>query len=358
MEANVPAKRPPTPMQRYGGMVEAVAAKELTRIFTGKDGAKAAAQVALAFRSAVAQAENPDALLNCSEASIAMCVANSARYRLLPGGANPPVYLVPKGGHLQWWANHRAYCELAKRSGYYVECKPHFTFDTFSIRYGLNPDLVHEPGQGEQTWEALVGVYVIVYSLSPGGGRGEFLDMIDMPKSEVQKRRNNAQTQKVWNAWPIPQSMKTAIKAAVARGMIIFNEEAREAAAADAEWEEETTTRRVVEPEEAPKPRQISEARATVDDILGDAPERERVPVEVRREEEPAHEAAPLPPHLSALVAAAKYPVGVVSDYFAAQGIDLMALDEQAAKAWALKFSKDGSKRADLDGFARVGGGE
>lgn len=291
MEANVPAKRTPTPMQKYGGMVESVAAKELTRIFTGKDGAKAAAQVALAFRSAVAQAENPDALTGCSEQSIAMCVANSARYRLLPGGANPPVYLVPKGGHLQWWANHRAYCELAKRSGYYVECKPHFTFDEFSITYGLNPDLVHKPGQGEQTWDALVGVYVVVYSLSPRGGRGEFLDMIDMPKSEIQKRRSNAQTQKVWNAWPIPQAMKTAIKAAVARGMIVFNEEAREAATADAEWGEEQLSRRVVEPAELPKPRQISEASRVVDDILnGEEPERVAVPA--------------IPPHVATLTAA------------------------------------------------------
>lgn len=228
-------RKPRTPMQQYGDTIEALAKVEVARILTGPDGAAAAAGVALAFRSAVAQAENPDALLNCSQASIAMCVMNSARYRLLPGGTNPTVYLVPKAGQLGFWVNHRGMLELAKRSGYYIECKPHFTFDKFTIRYGLNPDLTHEPGDGEQSWDALKGVYAIVYSLNSRGGRGDFVDMVDMPKSEIIKRRNMAGTQKVWNTWAIPQSIKTCIKYVVARGMVILNDESRAAMDADDE---------------------------------------------------------------------------------------------------------------------------
>lgn len=275
MEANVPAKRPPTPMQKYGGMVEAIASKELTRIFTGPDGAAAAAQVALAFRSAVAQAENPDALLNCSEQSIAMCVANSARYRILPGGSNPGVYLVPKAGALGWWLNARGMCDLAERSGRHLDVKPVYKTDEFVVEYGLNPRLVHTPKPGPKTWDTLAGVYVIVRDLATGRP----IDMVYMERDEIQQRRAAAGTQKVWNAWPIPQAMKTAIKYAVARGMVILNEESRAAMTADAEWEEETAPRRVVEPEEAPKPLRISEASSTLDSILNEPAERVAVPV-------------------------------------------------------------------------------
>lgn len=247
MSDAIATRQQQTPAQRYGALIETIANKELTRLFTGKDGAAAAAGVALAFRSAVAQSEQPDALLNCSPTSIAMCVANSARYRILPGGSNPGVYLVPKGGQLGWWLTHRGMCALVERTGKHLDVKPVFAFDKFEIEYGLNPRLVHVPGKGAKGWDTLAGVYVIVRDMATNRP----IDMVYMERDEIQERRRAAGTQKVWNNWPIPQAMKTAIKYAIARGMVVLDEESRGVLSADAEATDVIDTTATVVPQTA-----------------------------------------------------------------------------------------------------------
>lgn len=294
---NPPAQRERTPEQLFIDRVEHIAAKELTRLFDTKEGKQAVAAVALAFRAAVQQAEKPEYLLACSMDSIRNCMVNCARYQMMPSGAYPSVYLVPKAGQLGLWMNHRGLCDLAERSGYHVECRAHFTFDKFNIQFGLNPDLTHVPGVGEQTYENLVGVYVIVWKYVDG--RKTFVDMLDMPKSEIQKRRNCAQTPKVWNAWPIPQAMKTAIKFAFARGMVVLNSEAREALSIDEE-SHDYVDGKAESLGTTPRPT----AKAQLDKALGLDPDpidyseatrqSEREPVTVRTEE-PAAKAATAP---------------------------------------------------------------
>lgn len=247
MSDAIATRQPSTPAQKYGALIENIANKELTRLFTGPDGAAAAAGVALAFRSAVAQSEQPDALLNCSPTSIAMCVANSARYRILPGGSNPGVYLVPKAGQLGWWLTHRGMCALVERTGKHLDVKPVYAFDTFEIEYGLNPRLVHVPKKGAKTWENLAGVYVIVRDIQTNRA----IDMLYMDREEIQERRNKAGTQKVWSVWPIPQAMKTAIKYAIARGMVVLDEETRGVLSADAEASDVIDTTATVVPQTA-----------------------------------------------------------------------------------------------------------
>lgn len=222
-------RREATPEQKYGAMIESLASRELERIATTPEGRAATARVALAFRAAARSAQNPAALYNCDPASVAACVVNSALYNIMPGGAMPGVYLVPKGNTLGWWLNHRGIIELARRSGYRVVAKAHFTFDEFEIEYGLNPKLSHRPGEGDATWQNLVGVYVIVYDAATG----QPLDYLDMPKRDIEARRKKAGQQGVWNEWPIEMSLKSAIKYAAARGVISLDEIGRQALEAD-----------------------------------------------------------------------------------------------------------------------------
>ena len=291
----VAPRQPQTPAQKYGSLIEAIANKELTRIFTGKDGAAAAAGVALAFRSAVAQSEQPDALLNCSPTSIAMCVANSARYRILPGGSNPGVYLVPKGGQLGWWLSHRGMCALVERTGKHLDVKPVYTFDRFEVEYGLNPRMVHVPGKGEKTWGNLAGVAVIVRDINTGRA----IDMLYMDREEIGERRKSAGTQKVWNAWPIPQAMKTAIKYAIARGMVVLDEETRGALEDDAESSDIIDTTATV----------VQSAAARLDSVLGigqDAPGTDYAAENARNQRAPAANEDPNEPPPGSGIAASK----------------------------------------------------
>lgn len=265
-------RRQPTPEQQFGGMVEAIANKEVGRLFAGPDGQAAVAAVALAFRAAVQQAEKPDALMRCSPVSIASCMINSARTRLLPGGPNPPVYLVPKGGVLGWWLNHRGIVELAERAGTSLECKPVFSFDTFDYSYGLNPNLVHRPGKGTKGWDTLTHVYVIIRD-----GNRRYRDMLVMDRDEIEKRRKCAQFDSVWQKWPIEQAMKTAMKYSAARGMYVMGEDLRAAMEADED------SRQIIDAETRPvaaPARQIAASAATVASILDEPDEREVVPVE------------------------------------------------------------------------------
>ena len=259
-QLTTPERRELTPDQKFGSLIESLAQKELSRIASTPEGKAAVARVAIAFRAASKSAKDPGALYKCDASSVAACVVSSALYNIMPGGAYPGVYLVPKGGVLGWWLNHRGIIELARRSGYRVVAKPHFTFDEFSISYGLKPDLTHKPGKGDKTWNNLAGVYVIVYDAASGA----VLDYLDVDKDDIEARRKKSQTSTVWNEWPIEMAIKTAVKYAAARGSISLDEAGRRAA------EEDEDHRHVIETTavQVAAPKQIT-GGAAVDDLLG-----------------------------------------------------------------------------------------
>lgn len=261
-----------TPEQQYGRVVETLATRELERISTTPEGKAATARVALAFRAAARAAQNPSALYNCDPSSVAACIVNSALYNIMPGGAMPGVYLVPKGGQLGWWLNHRGIIELARRSGYRIVAKAHFSFDSFEIEYGLNPKLSHKPGDGEATWANLIGVYVIVFD----SATGQALDYLDLPKRDIEARRKKAGQQGVWNEWPVEMAIKTAVKYAAARGIISLDEIGRQAMEADHDNVIEARAVEVAAP--VSTPRAIAQ-RDRLDEAIGIEREHAEAPI-------------------------------------------------------------------------------
>lgn len=264
---NTQIAKPPTDEQKFGNLIEGLAKRELERIAATPQGKAAVARVALAFRAAAKSAADPSALYRCDAASVAACVVYSALYDIMPGGQFAGVYLVPKGGVLGWWLNHRGIIELARRSGFRVVAKPHFTFDRFRISYGLTPTLEHEPGKGDKSWDNLAGVYVIVFDAATG----QALDYIDLDRDDIEARRRAAQTQGVWNKWPIEQAIKTAIKYAAARGIISFSAADRDVLDQDAEARDfiDTTAAPVTERKALPAP----SSTEALDAALGRQPE-------------------------------------------------------------------------------------
>lgn len=227
--SDVPAVRQElTPAQRFFLSARQVAEGSLMMILGTEEGKKKAAEFAVAFRAAAAGARDPSALYGCSAESVAACIVNSILTGIMPSGSAPGVYLVPKGGHLGWWLNHRGYVELARRAGQIVQVRPLFKGDVYEreedqngIKLLYRPDT--ERDGSEETYEKLLAVMVVVRSAD-----GKLIDVARMSRREIERRRAKSMqaTSGPWKEWALEMAMKTAIKFAAYRGMITFQADA------------------------------------------------------------------------------------------------------------------------------------
>lgn len=208
------ARRDPAVEFRLG--VQADAARYLIDMLGSEQGKRAGARVAIAFAAAARAAKDPAAFYDCSRASIVTCIANSALTEIMPGGAHPLVWLVPKKGELQWWLSHRGISVLAMRAGYQVMAIPIHVDDHIKIQFGEVVE--HEPA--DDAWPTSLadmrGCYLTIRRLSDGVSLGRPW----MPIAAIERRRKAAITDNVWTAWPVEQAQKTVVKWAMARGYI------------------------------------------------------------------------------------------------------------------------------------------
>lgn len=248
METNEP--RQLTPAQNYGRTVESMAKRELERILGSEQGAKAAAQVALAFRATATA--NPT-VYDCHPGSVASCVAMSALTNLMPGGPNPDVYLVPRRTkgvqQLNWMITHRGLAKLAVRAGYQVRARAVYRGEEFTFEEGDTLVVRHVPDlDGAHSYDDLRGVLVQVYRLSDNVRiAADFVN-----KATIERRKAQSDSAKSgsgpWASWPVEMALKTAIKYLFARGGVPMDDTAtREALAADERDAIDTTATPVVE---------------------------------------------------------------------------------------------------------------
>lgn len=221
----------PSPAQRYQRTVEALASRELTTMLGKEEGARAAARFGLAFRQTAASV--PD-LYKCAPASVARALAMSLLTNLLPGGPVPKVYMFPrriKGVHeVQWQVAPTGYLELVKRAGVRPVVVVVYEGQQQAVEEQLreiaaNPSALYIPPAVDEggSWEDLLGAYILAIDTETGSAAP---DVLWLPKSEIEKRRNCSDSWKrsgassVWGKWPAEMIRKTAIKYAVARGYL------------------------------------------------------------------------------------------------------------------------------------------
>lgn len=218
--ANVPAIR-------FRSIVEDKAAEFLNTTLGTASGQEAAGKVALAFRSA---AQANDRLYACDPASVAQAIALSAMTGLMPGGPLPDVYLLPRKNQLQWFVSHRGYLKLMSRTGTRIRSRFVLEGETFEVKEGLHPDIVHVPDLDlEPTWESLKAVYVVAHY--PDGN----CDFVVVRKKDIEKRRNNSDAWRrnkntsPWGQWPVEMALKTGIRYAISRGLVYLDEQSSQA---------------------------------------------------------------------------------------------------------------------------------
>jgi recombinational DNA repair protein RecT len=239
-----------------------------------EEGKKRAAQFAATFSAA--SAANPD-IQGCSPQSVAAAMVNSIITGILPGGPAPGCYLIPKKGALQWWLNHRGMIALAKRASQRVQVRPIFPGDvleSYDDQDGVHFKYENKHPPEAENYKSLIEVIVVVRDMS-----GVLLDVHRCSKSYIEDCRKVQGVGPVWEKWPLEMAYKTAVKSAVARGVISLTSDPATRQVLDEEAKVERVE--VTQPEApvTPAPKQIGKGLDAVNKAL-DA-DYEEVPSEV-----------------------------------------------------------------------------
>lgn len=225
------ARQEPQTYQQFVDRIttQVIAAMPLT--VPDEDLKRARARFRVAF-----SADAQQALQECTPESVARAIVLSAMSGLYPGGPRPDVWLIPRrnkdrGNALeaQWQMSFRGYIRLARRAGWELEPVLVFEGEKFEIEEGDRPKLTHIRNLDlPKTWESLRYGYIRVF---PEGKR-EQARIAYLTKAEIQKRRNKAQSQNIWNEWPLEMTLKTLCHYAGNREMFPTDDPARNALAA------------------------------------------------------------------------------------------------------------------------------
>lgn len=204
----------------YDRLVSEEANRQIRRLLGTSAGQEASARVGLAFQSAAAV--NPK-LYECSPASVAAAVALSAIYRLMPGGPTPEVYLIPRGGRVEWNVSYHGLLKLVNRAGTRISAHLVFEGDTFVYQEGTEPLIQHRPAPLEyddyvEDIEHLRGGYVV--ARYPDGSTR----FIVIRKARILASRAESDSWKrgkkgPWAKWPLEMALKTLIRTAIRRGI-------------------------------------------------------------------------------------------------------------------------------------------
>lgn len=175
---------------------------------------------ALAFREAAIK--NSD-LYEVPPVDVAWAIARSALTGLMPGGPTPHVDLIVRWNKklnrkaIDWQVSSRGWQKLAEDAGHIIEAHPVFEGDSLvyrldaskpgGVEFVLEPDPWRDP-----SYEDLLGFVCIARPLR--GAAPPRYRMV--PKRKIAELRSKADTQMVWNAWPLEMAEK-AVKAYVIR---------------------------------------------------------------------------------------------------------------------------------------------
>ena len=127
-------------------------------------------------RVALTELRKVPKLMEADPASFMGAVMQCAQLGIEPGGALGHAYLLPfenrRSGktEVQFILGYKGMIDLARRSGQIVsiEARAVYERDTFSVRFGLDPDLQHEPAWEEDDRGELRAVYAVA-KLQGGG---------------------------------------------------------------------------------------------------------------------------------------------------------------------------------------------
>lgn len=148
----------------------------------------------------------------CQPLSIIEAVRESAVLGLEPTGILGEAWIIPYGNTAELRVGWQGYLKLMRNSGQIavVDCQVVYEKDTFSIRYGTSPEIIHIPylpTDKEDTRGDFKGAYAW-YLLNNGRLVPEW-----MPTVEIEKARSFSQARRgPWDDWWGEMARKTVIR--------------------------------------------------------------------------------------------------------------------------------------------------
>ncbi len=146
-------------------------------------------------RVALTEMRKVPKLMESDPGSFMGAIMQCAQLGIEPGGALGHAYLLPFENRrtgkteVQFILGYKGMIDLARRSGQIVsiEARAVYESDTFSVSFGLHPDLQHEPAWEVEDRGELRAVYAVA-KLQGGGVQFEV-----MGRKEIERIRNESQ---------------------------------------------------------------------------------------------------------------------------------------------------------------------
>lgn len=163
-------------------------------------------------RIALTEIRKTPKLAQCDQASFLGAVMQCAQLGLEPGGALGHAYLIPFGNQVQFIVGYRGMIDLARRSGQIVsiEAREVYEADKFKVRFGLDPDLQHEPAWEQADRGKLRAVYAVA-KLKDGGVQFEVMSKAEIDKIRAQSKAG-ASSSSPWTTHYNEMAKKTVIR--------------------------------------------------------------------------------------------------------------------------------------------------
>ena len=268
MITDIATSQPMPPARAFRHTVQTVAMQYLAERAETPEGRAIATRFAMGFAAAATSARNPGDFYSANPASIAAAAAMSLDTGLVPGGAMPEVWLIPRGGSIQWMPSHRGLMRLARTAGYLVRAVVVHVADLgeVEIKDGEVSIASQDPALYVDQLSDVGGVAVFATDRTTG----ERIAAYWVPGDKIRAAKNAGQGGQVWSKWPAEMAAKAAIKDAFARGYIpLESDELGAALAADPEYS--AMTSRVV-PSHATAPTALPALTAPEDPTPDDSP--------------------------------------------------------------------------------------
>jgi len=213
-----------TPDQAFAARVSRMARQQCERLLGTQEGQQAAQRITMSILGAMQSARDPSAFHTCTDLSLANCIALSAQTRLMPGGPNPTVYLVPQSARrgeppeLQWRITHRGIAVLAYRAGFGIRAVPVQNDEFLRISLGEVVEHVGSAADWPRSLDEIQGIAVVVRDLD----RSADVVRAWVPRQVIEARRAKSRMSDrgPWRDWPVEMAQGAAIRYLMSRGQI------------------------------------------------------------------------------------------------------------------------------------------
>lgn len=174
-------------------------------------------------RMALSAINNTPKLAECSPMSFIAALMNAAQLGLEPNTPLGQAYLIPyknKGKmECQFQIGYKGLIDLAYRTGQMqiIQAQTVYEFDLFEYEYGLNPKLIHRPGDGDR------GEPTYYYGLfrTVNGGYGfEVMNKAAMDAFAAKYSQSYSSAYSPWTGNYEAMALKTVLKKALKYGPI------------------------------------------------------------------------------------------------------------------------------------------